>query len=237
MKRLLAACIAVCGTLLGAPVAAQNTGGIFGPVVNEGHRSWQGRSTYDLDGYGFANRLHYQQAHNGDLMWRIVAQVHKTEDSTTDFDYGLAELFWQLSDDTAFWQTGVRFDLRVRGNDRPELFGFNWMNQFQLTPRLEARVLVLLGRNFGSGASSDVSFQTRGHLSYGLSDRTALGFEFYNSWGAVDDFRDFDDQQHQLGPFATVRLGGNWSLFAGALFGVTDSTSDAELRLWLTKDL
>ena len=237
MKRVLVIGGVLCGLLISLPALAQNTGGIFGPVVNEGHRSWQGRSTYDLDGYGFANRLHYQQAEGGNLMWRLVAQVHKTPDSTTDFDYGLAELFWQLSDDAAFWQTGVRFDLRVRGNDRPELFGFNWMNQFQLTPQLEARMLVLFGRNFGSGASSDVSFQTRGHLSYSLSNRTALGFEFYNSWGAVDDIRDFDDQQHQIGPFATVRLGGNWSLFAGALFGITDSTSDAELRLWLTKDL
>lgn len=224
--------------LLAAPAAlGQNTGGIFGPVVNEGHQSWQGRTTYDLDGYGLANRLHYQQSINGDLMWRIVAQVRKTGDSDVDFDYGMGELFWQLSDDNAAWQTGVRFDLRIRGNDRPELFNFNWMNQWQLTPKLEGRFLMLFGRDFGGGASSDVSFQTRGHLSYATSPDVSLGVEFFNAYGAIGDFRDSDDQQHQIGPFATVRLPGKWSLFAGALFGLTDSTSDAEMRLWLTRSM
>ncbi len=212
-----------------------NTGGVFGPVVNAGHRSWQSRSAYDLDEHGFVNRLHYQQAINGDLMWRVVGQVRKTDDSDADFDFAQTELFWQLSADDAKWLTGVRFDLRIRGNDRPEQFGVNWMNQIQLSEQLEARFLVLLGRNFGNNANSDVSLQTRGHLAYSVSSDVKVGVEFFNSYGALDDFRDFDEQQHQIGPFATVHLDSRWSLFAGALWGATDNTSDTEVRLWLTR--
>ena len=52
-------------TLFAFPAMAQNTGGVFGPVVNEGHRSAQYRLAIVPDAAGgetaHAHRLHYQQ--------------------------------------------------------------------------------------------------------------------------------------------------------------------------------
>ena len=97
--------------LFAVPAAGQNTGGVFGPVVNDGHRSAQYRAAYDFDTYGLAQRVHYQQAINGDLMWRVLVQARKTADSRVDTDFVQGELFWQLPDPNPRWQHAVRFGI------------------------------------------------------------------------------------------------------------------------------
>ncbi len=55
---------------------AQNTGGIFSPIVNDGHKSAQYRVTFNPDTEGLSQRAHYQQAINGSLMWRgLVSEI------------------------------------------------------------------------------------------------------------------------------------------------------------------
>ena len=104
MRRFLTLSVAALAAIFIAPNAmAQNTGGVFPIQVNEGHRSLQYRAAIDPDNvqdeFGFAQRLHYQQAINGDFMWRIVGQTQKTESSDFDFSFLQAELFWEMSDD------------------------------------------------------------------------------------------------------------------------------------------
>ena len=116
--RFLSVSLTVLGCALFAPQAyAQNTGGVFPTQVNEGHRSLQYRAAINPDNaqdeFGFAQRLHYQQAINGDLMWRVVGQTQKTESSDFDFAFLQAELFWELSDDQDQHKTGLRFDARL----------------------------------------------------------------------------------------------------------------------------
>jgi len=103
--------------------AAQNTGGVFPPSVDEGHKSLQYRSAYNLENDNFAQRLHYQQAINGDFMWRIVGQTRETESSDFDFDFLQAELFWELSPEDTDYRHGVRFDARLRDDNRPHQVG------------------------------------------------------------------------------------------------------------------
>ena len=43
------------------------------------------------------------------------------------------------------------------------------------------------------------------------------------------------DSRYQLGPFTAFSFENGWSLFAGALFGLTDATRDSDLRIWLTR--
>lgn len=219
-----------------APVAAaQNTGGIFPPIVNEGHKSAQYRITYNPDTEGVAQRVHYQQAINGDLMWRGLVSARKTGDSDVDFDFVQAELFWELSDNDDDWRTGFRFDARIRDDDRPGLFGAHWTNQFPVTENWNGRFVVLSSVDIGDDARDGVFLQTRGNLFTRLDGGQTVGVEFFNSYGSTDDFRDLDDQSHQIGPFASFPVAEDWSLFTGALVGLTDASADAELRLWVTR--
>ncbi len=219
-----------------APLAAaQNTGGVFPPIVNEGHKSAQYRITYDPDSEGLSQRVHYQQSINGNLMWRGLVSARKTADSDVDFDFIQAELFWELSDDEDDWKTGFRFDARIRDDDRPGLIGVHWTNQFPVTENWFGRFVALSASDIGDDARDGVFIQTRGNLFTRLDGGQTVGVELFNSYGSTDNFLDLDKQGHQLGPFASFPISDDMSVFTGALFGLTEASADAELRFWISR--
>ena len=231
---MLTAC---SGVFIGTSAFAQNTGGVFPPVVNENHRSIQYRAAYNPDTDAFAQRLHYQQSIDDSLMWRIIGQTRKTSDSDADFDFVQAELFWEMTPNDAKWRRGVRFDARVRSDNRPGFLGFNGMTQTQITETLEIRALFLTSVELGENARDGVFIQTRAHLAKSLPSKRRIGIELFNSYGSTAEFEKFDNQSHSAGPFLTTPLGDGFNLFGGALFGITDGAPDTDLRLWITKNL
>lgn len=235
MRTTLIAGLAAGLLFAALPAAGQNTGGVFGPVVNEGHKSWQYRAAYDFDSYAFAQRFHYQQSLNGDLMLRGIVQTSKTDDSRVDFSFFKGELFWQLGDFSESWQQGVRFDVLLRSEGRPAVVGLNWMNQFQLSDRWMSRLLVLTATDVGDGASGDLLVQTRASVTYTASNGLSPGLEMFNVYGAIDDMRGFNSQLHQAGPTLAFAAGDNWQMFSSVLFGLTGATPDAQARFWVMR--
>ncbi len=223
------------------PAAAQNTGGVFPPMVNEGHKSFQYRAAIDPDNNagetGFAQRLHYQQAIDRNFMWRIIGQSRKTVDSDTDFDFAQAELFWDLSQNDQNYRTGLRFDVRVRDNSRPNQLGINWMNQFHFGDGWSARALLLSSFQIGANAGDGINLQTRWQLAKKIANKHTLGIELYNSLGNTEDFGSLSDQSQTLGPTWVASTNSGWSFFSGILFGLTDASPDSEARVWITKSL
>lgn len=217
------------------PASATNTGGVFGPVVNDNHRSTQYRIAYDEETEALAHRLHYQQSVNDDLMWRGVVQQRKPDGQSTDFDYFQAELFWQLKDVNNGWKQGLRFDARLRDGDRPNQVGINYMHDFIIDDKWSARALFLTVKQFGSNARSGIIVETRGAIHYRATPKTQVALSLFSNYGSTSDLAGFDDQTHQIGPTFSFNFDGGWQLVAGYLAGVTDRTPDHNVRLWLTK--
>ncbi len=212
---------------------AQNTGAVFGPVVTEGHRSVEYRAAFDPDSDGFAQRFHYQQALNDRYQLRFLAQSRKTAESDFDFDFVQAELTWDITNANRDWQTGFRFDVRVRDRGRPVTVGVDWTNQFRLNENWQARLLAITTLDLGSGARDGIGLQTRANLYRRVSDRQQLGLEMFSNYGTSADFLDLDEQSHQLGPFANWSLGNGYGVFSGLLVGISDAAPDLELRLFV----
>jgi len=227
--------------VIARPALAQNTGGVFPPTVTENHKSWQYRIALDPDNAagetGYAQRLHYQQAIDDKLMWRIVGQLRKTQESDFDADFLQAELFWELSETGAEYQTGFRFDARLRDGDRPDQLGLNWIHAFRLNQGWSARAILLTSTQIGSNTTSGVNLQTRGQLSRRLEGGQTIGLEVFNNYGNSKNIGSFDQQDHTLGPIFSMPLNSKVSLFAGALFGISDAAPDTQFRLWLTRPL
>jgi hypothetical protein len=219
-------------------VEAQNTGGVFGPVVNEGHRSVQYRATYrpGEDGMrdGFAQRVHYQQAIRGDVMWRLVGQVQRTLDSDFDPAFLQGELFWQITPDKQDWQTGLRLDLTWRDGDQPESVGLHWMNQFSLNESTTLRTILLTQKQMGDRALDGVVIQTRGGLYKDLG-RYSMGLEIYSAYGSTSSWRNWNDQIHQVGPVLNYPLSDQSSVYLNWLTGLTDNSPDNSFRVWFTQ--
>lgn len=221
--------------LMSAPsVMAQNTGGIFPPVVNEGHQSAQYRSAYNLDTDGFAQRLHYQQSIDGDFMWRLIGQTKETDSSDFDFDFVQAELFWQISPNDKDYQTAFRFDVRLRDDDRPHHLGFNWSQQLKFGDGWTARVVGLSAYQFGENDADGIFLSPRAHLSKKLDSGFSVGVEYYGNLGNTKKLS-LDKNGQAAGPFISTKIAKKTSVIAGVQFGLNDAAPDADLRLWVTQ--
>lgn len=220
--------------LAALPAMAQNTGGVFPPDVNEGHKSAQYRIAANLDTDRFAQRLHYQQAINGDFMWRIVGQTRETATSDFDFDFVQAELFWQISPDENKYRTGLRFDARLRNDDRSEQLGLNWINQWDLDGGWTARLIALTAVQIGDNSADGISLSPRAHLAKKLDNGLNVGVEYYGNLGSTDKFS-LDNNAQTAGPFVSTKLTGKTSVVAGVQLGLNDAAPDADLRLWVTQ--
>jgi len=224
----------------GSTALAQTTGGVFGPVVNEGHRSAQYRFGLVPDASGsedsIAHRLHYQQSFTGSTTWRILVQANDRPGSSLDFDYLQGQLFWQVTPDERAWQSGFRFDARWRDDDRPGQIGANWTNQVKLSDRWSTRFLVMSAVDVGDNARDGVYLQTRANLARKFEGGAQAGIEMFNNYGNTEDLGDFDDQSHQIGPFASMPVAENWSVVGSVLVGMSDAASDTDLRLWVGRE-
>ena len=228
-------CLFSFAAILTVAATAQNTGGVIGSVINEGHHSWQYRSTFDPDSHGLAQRLHYEAALSGSTMWRVIGQVRKTDQREADFDFFQGEWYWQITADEKRWQRGLRLDARVRGDGRPGLLGLNFTNQFALGSKWSARAVLLSNIDIGDGAGRGINLETRSSISYHQNAQTMWGVETFDTYGSTAKFNEFKNQRHQIGPFVFHNFGDGWQIFANALFGITEASPDTNLRIWLTQ--
>ncbi|MCR9078339.1 MAG: hypothetical protein NXH78_04495 [Hyphomonadaceae bacterium] len=219
-----------------APAAmAQNTSGVAGPVIDPDDRAWEYRATFDPDDDGLKQRLHYQQAINGEMRWRVVGQLRDTDDSDFDADFVRAELVWQVTPDDQKYQSGFRFDARYRFDDRPADLAVHWLHQWKHIENWTLRFEAIATKQVSNGPADGVLVQTRGSATTKLAEGPKLGVEWFGSLGSTSDWRDLDEQTHEIGPVAVWGVNDNWDLSTGVLFGVTDVSPDSQLRLKLTR--
>lgn len=228
--------IGLAFTALSPLAIAQNTSGVFGPVIDEGESGWEYRNTYNPDDGDFNQRFHYQRAINGEMRWRVIGQVRSTDDSDFDPDFVRAELVWQVTPDEQKYQSGFRFEGRYRFEDRPGDVTVHWINQWKHIDDWTFRFLVGARQQIGNDPADGILIQTRASAYTSLTDGPNLGIEAFSEYGSTEEWLDLDEQEHQIGPFAVWRLPSDWSITTGALFGATDPSPDAELRFRLTKE-
>ena len=213
---------------------AQNTGGVFGPVVNAGHKSFEYRLTHQAgqngEEDGLAHRLHYKQAINSSLMWRVVGQLQRSPDSEFDPTSLRGELYWQITPDGQKWQTGFRFDATLRKGHRAESLGVHWTNQVALSDTVWARFIVLTSAQWGDRASNGIGIQTRDALAKKIGKKT-IGMELYSQYGTTFHWRKTDQQVHQIGPFVSIPMPGKSSLYLNWLGSLTEASGGHQFRV------
>ncbi len=215
---------------------AQNTSGVFGPVIDEGESGWEYRASYDPDDEDVNQRIHYQRAINGAMRWRVVAQVRSTDDSDFDPDFLRGELVWQVTPDGQAYQSGLRFETRYRFDDRPGDITVHWTNQWKQIDNWTLRFILGATQQVGNDPADGILLQTRASATTSLADGPKIGFEWFADYGSSSDWLGLDEQEHEIGPVAEWSLNEDWSLYTGALFGATDASPDSQLRLRLTRD-
>lgn len=219
---------------------ASNTSGIHGPGVKADDRSMQLRlalSPSDESGEqdNWAYRLHYQHAFNDELRGRIILQYR--DRGNFQYEYIRGELLYNFKKkaDDGRWSSGVRFDIRQRRSDNPEMFAMNWTNQWDLSNGIRVRGILIGAWEFGSDrAFSGTEIETRGSISKKLQGGLTVGVEMFNDFGRVGDFGSFNNQSHQIGPMVGGSLGG-LKYEIRYLAGVSNGSKDHNFGLRFNK--
>lgn len=225
---------------LAAGAYASNTSGVHGPGVNEDDRSMELRialSPGDEDGQAdnWAYRLHYQHSLNDRVRGRVIVQYR--DRGTLEYEYVRAEMLYNFKKKEADgeWSSGVRFDVRQRRSDNPELFSMHWTNQWDLDNGIRIRGIVVGSWEFGSDrAFSGTEIETRSSVTKKLDSGLTVGVEMFNDLGRFGDFGSFNNQGHQIGPMIGGKIGG-FKYEARYLAGVSDGSRDHNFGLRFTK--
>jgi hypothetical protein len=195
-------------------IAASNTSGVHGPGVKEGGRGMQLRfalSPGDEDGQedNWAYRLHYQHAFNNEFRGRVILQYR--DRGRFQYEYIRAEMLYNFKKraEHGHWSSAVRFDIRQRRSDNPEMIAVNWTNQWDLSNGVRIRGILIGAWEFGSDrASSGTAIETRSSVTKKLDGGLTVGIEMFNDFGRFGDFGSFNNQSHQIGPMFGGSIGG-----------------------------
>lgn len=224
---------------IAAPAAAQNTSGVHSPVVNEGHKSFEYRLGFSLDDEGedfrMKHRFHYQQSINGDFRWRVIGQTRKSSDSDFDLDFLRAELLWELTEDDDVYKTGLRFDGRVRDDNRPEQFAVNWIHRYSLPGGWDLRGILIGTKQTGDNARDGIGLESRARIARKIASGQTIGIDMFSSYGYTGNIGNFNEQEHVISPFISTKIAEGVTLFGGPQIGISEAAPKLEARLWVTR--
>lgn len=150
------------------------------------------------------------------------------------------------------FELGAQYEIVERKGDGLGL-AFRGIYEFALQDHSPDEILFgplakyVMGRNsvamnaffigqLGDEAEIDsLELKVNWRLKHELDKKFALGVEGYSEIEDLSHAGTFNDQKHRLGPVAYLEFGGHegkpeWEFAAGALFGVSDATSDVTFK-------
>lgn len=219
--------------LFAIPALAQNTSGVFGPVVNADDHGVQYRAAFDFDDDSWSQRFHYQKALNGDLRLRGIIATRETASSEMDFDFIRAEAVWQVTPDSRNYQSGFRFEGRIRGNGRPDEVRANWINQWSLRNGWRARAILMNTLQVADKTNDELDFSGRFGLSRKTESGVRLGVHSFVDFGDTGGIQVFNGNTAEIGPFISFNVTDQIDLYVGTLHGLTRNAADNQFRVFV----
>ncbi|WP_298912413.1 hypothetical protein [uncultured Algimonas sp.] len=225
---------------LASSASAQNLTGVFGPVVDADDHALEYRVGAILaagdDEAEWGQRLHYERALSGSFRLRGIIATRETPSREIDYDYARIEAVWQITPDERAYQTGMRFEARTRGDGRPEEIRANWLNQWALPDDWRIRAHLMNTLQVAQRTNDELQFQGRFELSRNLPDRgVRLGLHSYVDFGDTGKLRAFKGSEAEIGPFVEFGVGEDVTVYLGTLHGLTGSSDDNQLRLFVER--
>jgi hypothetical protein len=218
--------------------AAQNTSGVFGPVVNADDHGIQYRAAVIFDGnnnddFDWGQRFHYQKSVNGNLRLRGILATRETPESEMDFDFARIEAVWQITEDDRDYQSGLRFEGRLRGDGRADEVRANWINQWSLGDGWRARAILMNTYQVAQRTNDELQFAGRFGLSRKIPNGIRLGVHSFVDFGDTSGLRVLNGNNAEAGPFVSFDVADNVDVYIGTLHGLTDNSDDNQVRIFV----
>ncbi len=232
---------AITALCLSNAAAAQTLGSVFGPDVGADDKEAEYRLGAEFnDGEtNLGHRLHYQQAIDERLRWRLIVTYEDPEGGDLELDHVQGELLWQFLERTpAGVSSALRFDGRLsEGDDAAHEIGLNWTSQWVFAPDWRARFLFLVDRDVGERARDGWFLEARSSVNRRLRNGLRIGYESFHDFGNTQaGFGGFDEQSHQIGPALSGGVAENWGWSAALLLGVSDDAPEQDFLFRLARE-
>lgn len=219
--------------MFAVPALAQNTSGVFGPVVKADDHGVQYRAAIDFNDDSWSQRFHYQKALNGNLRLRGIIATRETAASEMDFDFVRAEAVWQVTPDNSNYQSGFRFEGRIRGDGRPDEVRANWINQWSFPEGWRARAILMNTLQVADKTNDELNFSGRFGLSRRTKSGVRLGVHSFVDFGDTGHIRLFNGNTAEMGPFVSFNVTDKTDLYVGTLHGLTRDAADNQFRVFV----
>ncbi|MEM9481001.1 MAG: hypothetical protein AAGA58_15215 [Verrucomicrobiota bacterium] len=215
---------------------AQNTSSVFSPEVKKGQSDIEHRSAFDPDNDAFVHRLHFQYAFTDSWRLRLIGLQDGDDSDSFAYRYTRLEAQWQFLESEDFgWDSALRFELQIAEDDSPpSRFRVAWSGKVDVDEHWQLRGNFLTGHEFGEESDDGFLLESRAQVSRKITDKWSLAVDYYGDMNDTENFGNFDDQEHQLGPLLKFKTKGRLKGQFGTLFGISESAADTELRLHLT---
>jgi high-affinity iron transporter len=213
---------------------------VYSPLVEAGEMAVELRGHYDFDGRreldgGQAYKAEFEWAPMSRWLTELLVEYERDPGGNLEATEIASENIFQLTEQGQYWAdfgllAEYAYSLEDDGADAIEI-GLLGQKDFG---RNEVRVNLLFEQPLESGA--DLEMEYRWQYRYRLQERFEPGLEMYGSLGDWGEFGSFNDHEQQLGPAMYGKLrtaGGALKYELGLLFGLTDQTPDATVRVML----
>ncbi len=214
---------------------AQNTASIPSASVKEGELFLEYRASFGQNDAGaadpFTHRIHFNYAPTDDIRLMAFIEQRKIGDGPLRTRRFSPNLFTQFVG-TKNWDLAVRWqgDIPLQ-NGVPGRARIGLLNTWRTGP-WEFRSNIYFGKEIGDNAPGGFVFETREEALIEVADGRAVGVQVFNNFVSTRNFNNFDNQRHQAGPFLRAKIGKRVRVDLGALFGLSQAATDAELRLF-----
>lgn len=233
--------LVLMATLL--PVAARAAiGSIANIEVTEGALSAQWRNAYSTDDgqpgiderwrsrigvdYGFTD--HYAAG--------LFVQTDNRQGDNTELEAVMLDQRFEIHD---LKNDGFYSGFRVR---------YTWRDGDKKADDVHLRVIAgtvqgpwefrfnqLFYYELGKERRDGVAFESRGQVTYGVTQDTRVGVENFSHWGFSEDGPGYPGQSHEIGPVMIGQLGDGLSYDASYRRGISNAAADNVFRFVLYK--
>lgn len=210
------------------PATANATKTVTSPYVNKGaFVEWRGGFETDPDDEDIA-RSRNQIGYGFTDFYELRFSVDTRNDEQGLFsDFDIENKIEILPKGEYFLDLGLRLDYQHALNSGPDEVGTKILIGKQIGA-VSQLLNLEAGREIGEDRSDDWAYGIAYGAAYALAEDFSVGGEWYSDFG--DFGRDFEDQDHSVGPVVYGIAFDRVKYQAGVLAGVSKAAPDATLK-------
>lgn len=227
--------LAVAGAMMLMPSLASASHKVYSPYVEKGELEIEARGHVDQDG---ARKNKYEVGYGFTDWWfsSVFAEYEQSPGSSLNHTATSWENIFQLTEPGKYWlDAGLYLEYESPVPSGPAKLETKLLLEKAVGRYVNTANLVM-AREVGSGASSDVELEYAWRTKYKFKPEFEPGIELYGAAGTLAAPKFDNSQAVQLGPVATGKfhLGGRNALAyeLGYLFGVNNASPTGSFK-WL----